>query len=114
MNLSVLAILRGVGSCCHKGVAVGACKALKMSVEDSPHHAFATTVTIKEAQPSSSTILPLREPSKANPNNSYHSQARILTEEELSLIASGMLPPNYKDLASTSVHLTPLEFHEGL
>lgn len=109
-----MAIVKGVGSNYQWGAAMGAHKAPKRNVEDYPHLALAVTIATQGIQPSPFVVWPPQGLSEADPNSSSRNQARILVEEELSMIDSGMLPPSCKDLAFASVHLTPFKFHEGL
>lgn len=70
-------------------------------------------------QPATSKAAYLKEanlqylPMSSGSNNSDKGELAQI-EEELSLISAGMLPPRYKDLISTSVHLAPLHFHESV
>lgn len=109
-----MTLLSGASSLCQQGTVTGARKAPQRGVEDFPFHVFVVMEATVRAQPSSSTAQLLQGAPGAGPHSSSYSQARIPSEEELTMIDLRVLPPSCKDLAFASVHLTPFEFHKGL
>lgn len=99
-----------------KGCRAGACKAPRVSVEDTPGHIIAATDVIREAQtpPSASRKVSSQDPSTVGTSSNSLSGKPTQIEEELNLLSAGMLPPRYKGLVSTSICLALLRFHKSV
>lgn len=96
---------------------LGPRKAPRVEIEDALGHVIVDAVA--DNQPATSTTAYSKEvdPQDApivGGSGSLHGEESTQVKEELSLISAGMLPPRYKELVSTSIHLAPPCFHEGV
>lgn len=109
-----MSLLRGVGSLHPRGAALGACKALRRSVGDSPGQAFATIALAARVAPFALADWLQQKIPKVDPSNNSYGHNRASFKEEVTMIDSGKLPPSCKELASASVHFAPHGFHKEL
>lgn len=119
VNPNITVILQGVDFRRRQNTIVGVRKAPWTGIEDTPGCATTSREAAKGVRPPSLATLAPRGltsygSSIVSLNNSSCGGDQTQIKEELAMIIVGALPPCYKDLVSTSVHLTPPRFHKGV